>query len=709
MNSNQPDIRYLFEPESVAIIGASRDKNKIGYKFIENITAGGYRGKIYPVNPEGGEILGCQVYKKIEDIDAPLDVVCFVIPAKYIYDSVKSSADRGAKFGVIIASGFSEVGNKAEEKKIAAYARAHGMRIIGPNVFGIYSAVSSINATFGPSSVRSGHVAVITQSGAIGIGMMGKTVTENIGLSAIISVGNKSDIDESDLLEYLLEQKETNIILMYLEGVSNGERLVTVLKDTTRKKPVIVIKSGRSQKGAMAAASHTSSLAGEDRVFDDIIKQCGVIRSESILDALSWCHFLADTPLPKGENTVIITNGGGMGVMAADACEKYDVRLYDDLPGLTKTFSGLIPSFGSLKNPVDLSGQASAELYDNALMAALNNSSVHSVICLACQTAVFNPDGFRQIVEKRFPEFHRSKPLVLSLFGGAKIEQSLLRFQKSDIPAFEDVYEAVSLLGALYSFQRAKNNLPDEFPECRVDTAAVKEIINQVRADGRTFLLSSESLAVARLAGISTPKSYLARNLDEAVHFAEDIGYPVAMKVVSRDIIHKSDAGGVALDIIDRNEVMDAYAAIMHNARDYRPGAVIEGIEIEETVQTEIETIVGARRDQAFGPIVMFGLGGIYVEVMRDIAFRAFPLGIKEAFKMIGQIRAYPLLLGVRGEKRKDVDTLAGTIIKLGTILKSCQDISDIEINPLAVFEQGKGVRAIDVRILLSKREEAAS
>jgi acetate---CoA ligase (ADP-forming) len=708
MSRSLPDIKYLFEPRSVAIIGASRDKNKIGYKFVENITASGYQGKVYPVNPEGGEILGHKVYKKVEEIDEEIDLVCFVIPAKYIFDSVKSCADRGTRFGVIIASGFSETGNTAEEKKIVAYAREHGMRILGPNIFGVYSCNSSLNATFGPSNVRPGHVGVITQSGAIGIGMMGKTVTENIGLSAIISVGNKSDIDESDLLEYLIEQEQTKIILMYIEGVTDGERLVRILKDATRKKPIVVIKSGRSRRGAMAAASHTSSLAGEDKVFDDIIKQCGVIRSENILDALDWCHFLADNPLPKGENAVIITNGGGMGVLAADACEKYNVNLYDDTAGLTRSFSQVIPSFGSLKNPVDLSGQASAELYDNALTSALNNPDVHSVICLACQTAVFDPAGFREIIEKRFPEFNQTKPLVLSLFGGAKIEESLVSFRKNDIPAFPDVYEAVCLLGAMYSHYRTKNNAVDVIPNVEIDTNAINEIVKKVRDDHRTFLLSSESLAIAKIAGIPIPQSRIARNLDEAIRYAEEIHYPVAMKVVSKDIIHKSDAGGVALDIDNRNELMDAYAAIMHNSRAYKPDAIIEGIEIDEMLETDIETIVGARRDHGFGPIVMFGLGGIYVEVMRDIAFRAFPLGYKETMKMIGQIRSYPLLLGVRGEKRKDIETVADAIIKVGTILKSCPDISDIEINPLVVYEQGKGVKAVDVRILLSKPQEAA-
>ena len=380
---NNPDIKYLFEPRGVAIVGASRDPNKIGHKFIQNISASGYNGKVYPINPEGGEILGFKVYKSVDDIDGVVDIACMVIPAKFVLDSIKSCCAKGVKFAVIIAAGFSEIGNTAEEKKIVAYAHEHGMRILGPNIFGVYSAVSSLNATFGPKNVRPGNVAVITQSGAIGIGMMGKTVTQNIGLSSIVSVGNKSDLDESDLLEYLVDQKETNIILMYIEGVSDGARLVKILREAVKKKPIVVIKSGRSKRGAMAAASHTSSLAGEDRVFDDIIKQCGVIRAETIADALTWCRFLASTPTPKGENTIIITNGGGIGVLTADACEKFNVNLYDDQKVLSKTFADVIPAFGSSKNPIDLSGQAPVSYYDSALTTALNNNSVHSIICLA--------------------------------------------------------------------------------------------------------------------------------------------------------------------------------------------------------------------------------------------------------------------------------------------------------------------------------------
>ncbi len=706
---NKPDIRYLFEPRGVAVIGASHDQSKIGHKLVRNISLSGYKGKIFPVNPEGGEILGHKVYKNIEEVEGAADIACIVVPAKYVFEAIKSCASKGVKFAVIIASGFSEIGNVAEEKKIVAYARDHGMRVLGPNIFGVYSAAASLNATFGPVNVRSGNVAVITQSGAIGIGMMGKTVTENIGLSAIISVGNKSDIDEPDLLEYLIEQEQTKIILMYIEGVSDGERLIDTLKYAVRKKPVVVIKSGRSKRGAMAAASHTSSLAGEDRVFEDVIRQCGVIRAETINDALDWCHYLANSPIPQGENAVIITNGGGIGVLAADACEKFNVNLYDDLPNLTKTFGNVIPTFGSSKNPIDLSGQAPVSYYDSALSAALDNKSIHSVICLACETAVFNPDEFYQVVRKQAQEFCAKKPLVLSLFGGANIDHYVHELQQNDIPAFEDVYEAVSLLGAMYSYYRTRSTPIEPAPEMDIDTDKVNDIIRKVRADNRTFLLASEAQAIMQIAGIPVPKSRIAHNLDEAIQYAEEIGYPVVMKIVSRDIIHKSDAGGVALDLENKNEVMDAYEAINHNVRNYNPDVRIEGFEIDEMVRDETETIVAARRDVAFGPIVMFGMGGIYVEVMRDVAFRAFPLSYKEALKMISQIHSYPILLGVRGEKRKDIDTIADSIIRVGTIVKKCPEITDIEINPLVAYAQGEGARAVDVRILLSKPQEAAS
>ncbi|MCX5908177.1 MAG: acetyl CoA synthetase, partial [Deltaproteobacteria bacterium] len=309
----EPDIKYLFEPRSIAIIGASQDKKKIGYSIVNNIVSGGY---------------------SVEEINEPVDVVSIAIPAKFVFEAVKSCARSKVKYLEIITSGFSEIGNTEEEKKIVSLANEHNMRVLGPNIFGLFSAASSLNATFSGSPVIPGGVAIITQSGALGVAMIGKTAVENIGLSAIVSVGNKTDLDEADLLEYLMQQDLTKIILMYIEGVRKGEKLIPVLKRATGNIPVVVIKSGRSERGAIAAASHTGSLAGSDEIFDAIVKQCGVLRAESVEEAFNWCKFLANTPAPAGANTVIITNGGGIGVMATDACEKYDVKLYDDTTAL---------------------------------------------------------------------------------------------------------------------------------------------------------------------------------------------------------------------------------------------------------------------------------------------------------------------------------------------------------------------------------------
>jgi Acyl-CoA synthetase (NDP forming) len=673
---------------------------------VQNIIAGGYKGNIYPVNPKGGKLFGLKVYSSIENVDGNVDIAIITVPAKSVFESIKCCANKGVKFAVIISSGFSEIGNTSEEKKIVSYARNHGMRILGPNIFGLYSSPVLLNATFGPKDIKPGNVSVISQSGAIGIAMIGKTKAENFGLSVIVSVGNKSDINESDILEYLIQHKETKIVMMYIEGIREGERLINALKRATAQKPVVVIKSGRSERGAMAAASHTGSLSGADEVFEDIIRQCGVLRAESIHEALEWCRFFSNAQPPEGENVVIITNGGGVGVLATDACEKYNINLYDDMEDLRGTFSELVPEFGSFRNPVDLTGQATAINYGQALTAALKNPFIHSVICLGCETAVFDANNFSEIVKKRYDDYNSLKPVVFSIFGGEKIEKCISVLKKDNIPIYREIYGAVSCLGSLYSYYRYKSFFSETTEKTRIDINEVSNIVTKVRNDNRNFLLSYEAQVIMKAAGIPTPMTRIAHNINESIKYAEEIGYPVVMKVVSKDIIHKSDIGGVIVDLDNREEVIDAYEAITYNCRTNMPKAVIEGVEIAEKVEPGIETIVGARRDESFGPVVMFGLGGIYVEVMKDISFRSFPLNRQEAMKMISEIKTYPLLLGVRGEKKKDIVAITETIIKLGTILLECKDISDIEINPLVVYDEGGGINAVDVRILFSKSQE---
>jgi acetyl coenzyme A synthetase (ADP forming)-like protein len=709
MSEPYPDIHHLFEPKSIAVIGASHETTKIGYKVVQNIVQSGYQGQIYPINPQGGEVCGLAAYRSVEEIRGEVDVASIVIPARFVFDAVKSCARKKVKFLTIISSGFSEIGNNEEEKRIVDYAKENGMRVLGPNIFGIYSAEASLNATFGSSNVIPGGVAIITQSGALGIAMIGKTAVENIGLSAIVSVGNKTDVDEADLLDYLIQSQRTKIVLMYIEGVREGERLIHALKRVTEKIPVVVIKSGRSERGAIAAASHTGSLAGSDEIFDAIIRQCGVIRAESVEEAFDWCKFLSNHPQPPGENTVIITNGGGIGVMATDACEKFGVKLYDDTNALKEAFAQVTPDFGSTKNPVDLTGQAGSVHYDSALGEALKNDQIHSVIALYCETAVFDAENLVSMISRNDDQYKLCrKPLVFSIFGGEKTEACLSHLKRTHVAVYGDVYEAVACLGAAYSFYRYRNERSLDVADAEVDTAMIDRVITGALQEGRKFLLANEGQAVMRAAGIAIPQSRIARSLDEAVRTAEQIGYPVVMKVVSRDILHKSDAGGVALDLVDKKEVIDAYQAILRNCRAYKVDAVIDGVEVSEMVKMSTETIIGARRDRTFGPVIMFGLGGIYVEVMKDVAFRALPVNRKEVMSMVKQIRAYPLLLGVRGEEKKDVDGVVDTIIKVGAIIQKCERITDIEINPLVVYENGKGVLAVDVRILITNARKGA-
>ena len=697
-----PNLHDLFEPRSIAVIGASADRGKIGYRLVENILASGYRGEVYPINPRGGEVLGRRVYPTILDVEDEIDVACIAIPAASVFHAVTQCAQKGVKFVPIITSGFSEVGNLEEEKRIVAYARAHGMRVLGPNIFGVYSAKASLNTTFGPRDIQPGHVAIITQSGALGIAMIGKTAVEEIGLSAIVSVGNKADIDEADLLDYLIADDDTHVILMYIEGIKTGDRLLEVLSGGTQHKPIVLIKAGRSERGAVAAASHTGALAGSDVIFEAVTRQCGVLRAESLRDAFAWCKFLVETPLPSGENTVIITNGGGVGVMATDACEKYGVNLYGDRPTLKDIFSDVTPAFGSTQNPIDLTGQATDAGYHAALTAGLAHPAIHAVIALYCETMLFDIDQLATMMTT-FSARYRSahKPIIFSIFGGDRIETLIPTLRKRHVPFFTDVYEAVSCVGAMYAYFHHRT-APADAPEgVDINSRRIDQVVDNARHDGRGFLLAYEGQQVMAAADIATPQSHLAHNLDEAVAAAAATGYPVVMKIVSKDILHKSDVGGVALDLDNRDEVMDAYQAIIRSCRAHQPHAMIEGVEVSNMVPRGVEIIIGARRDATFGPIVMFGLGGVYVEVMKDMAFRLFPLSRREIMAMLKETRAYPLLLGVRGEAQKNIDGVIEAIMKLGTVIQQCRQISDIEINPLMVYEQGIDVTAVDVRILI--------
>lgn len=700
----ESNMNLLFEPKSIAVVGASSKPGKIGYSVVRNLQQGGFAGKIYPINPQGGEILGTKVYSSVKDIDGDVDVASIIVPAKLTFDAVKECADKGVKHIQIITSGFSEVGEHELEHKIVEYAKSKGSRILGPNIFGVFSATGNFNSTFSATEILRGNLAILTQSGALGIAMIGKTAVENIGLSAIVSIGNKADIDEADCLDYVVNNDLTKVILLYVEGVKGGEKFIEAIRKATKVKPIICVKSGRSKRGAMAAASHTGSLAGSDAITDAILKQCGVLRAESLQEAFNWCKFMAEAPAPKGKNGVIVTNGGGIGVMATDACEKYGVDLYDDQAVLKEVFAPATPEFGSLKNPIDITGGANSAAYDLALSAPADNKAMDATMALYCETATFDSENLAPMIRNTYKKHMDSKkPIVYAIVGGSAVEGAIVTLKKERVPVFADPYDAISCLGALFRHHNFNADRDDSIDEANIDLGAIEKVIDKALADNRTFLLANEGQDVMKAAGIMIPGAAISKNIDEAVKYAEQIGYPVVMKVVSRDILHKSDAGGVALNIENKNEVVDAYEAILKNCKAYKADAVIDGIEVCEMVKKGTELIVGARKDAQMGPIVMCGMGGIFVEVMKDVAFRSAALNRKEALKMIAETKSYALLLGARGEDPKDIDVVLDTIIKTATIIKKVPRITDIEINPVVVYEKGKGLKAVDVRILITK------
>ncbi len=708
MASNNDKLERLFDPRAVAIIGASREEGKIGHTLVSNIVECGYEGEVYPVNPKGGEIKGNKVYESIDDIPGPVDLALIAVPAKIVKDVVQKCGENDIPYVIVISSGFSEIGNVAEEDALVEEARKHGTRILGPNVFGIFSSKSDLNATFGPSDIEEGDIALISQSGALGIAMIGKTAQQSLGLSSIVSVGNKSDIDDIDLMDYFVDDDESKVIMIYMEGLDNGEEFIEKVEELPPDKVVVVIKAGRSEKGATAVASHTGSLAGSDRIFSSAFRQAGILRAESLEDAFNWSRAFSTSPLPTKDNTVVVTNGGGIGVLSADAAEKYDVKLLDDQTFLKETFEDHIPSFGSTKNPIDITGQAGKEEYEDALRQAFEADETGAVVGLYCETGTADPWEVAEAIKEVHDEYGDKKASVYTFTGGKKVDECVQWLREQKIPAFTDTYECVSALGALFKRKRhlEREKRKEEVPEPDIDKDKIKDIVSEVKGEGRYTLVEDEARTVLEHAGIPMAEGKVATSLQEAVEAAEDIGYPVVLKVVSEDIVHKTDAGGLALDLQNEKEVVDAYQAIISNCRKKYPDARIRGISVAKMLEGGEETIIGGTRDNSFGPLVMFGLGGVYVEVLEDVQFRVSPIGKEEAKRMIGEINSFPVLVGARGQTRKDLDALADVIYRMSFLMDEIEDISEIDLNPIKAFDQGEGCKAVDVAISLKKGDK---
>ncbi len=683
------NLKKVFNPKSVVVVGASSEPAKVGYQVLNNIVKNGFKGKIYPVNKKSTEILGVPCFPSVTACPTDIDFAVIAVPAPMVEGVLKECAAKNVKGAVIITSGFSEIGKKKEEQALKDLADKHDIALLGPNTFGFVYTPSNLNASFGPQNVTAGKIAFISQSGALGISLMGWTMMEKIGLASVVSLGNKADIGEKELIEYFNDDPNVSVILIYMEGIKDGRQFMT----TKIKKPVVILKSGTSTRGAQAAASHTGSLSGSDKIYTAAFNQLGMLRGRTFTQAFASACALS-MPEPKGDDTLIITNGGGIGVSATDECDNAGLKLFEDHVWLEEKFRPTMPEFGSTKNPIDVTGGGGREGYQKAVRVALAEDRIHSVIVLYCETAVLDPVEVARAVVDEYNAVKRNKPLVVTMVGGERSRQAIQILNENQIPAMTEVREAVAGLKSLYQWKEICAR-PKEKVKTPEAPAKALEVIERVRKEGRTFLLEHESREVFEACGVPMPKWGFATSADEAVKIAEKTQmYPVAMKITSVDIIHKSDVGGVILNIKNADEMRAKFDQMMETVKKNAPNAKLLGVNLCQMVDG-LQCIVGMNKDPQFGPAVMFGLGGIFVEVLKDVSFRIVPFGEGEAKRLIGEIKAKKLLDGYRGQgahKESIIKTLLA-------VQKIAEHVKEVDINPLITNKDGSF--AVDARIII--------
>jgi len=695
----------MLNPKSVAVVGASATPGKIGHTVLLNLQKDKFPGKIYPVNPSADEILGYKNYKTVSEIPDKVDAAILTVPAKFISDVIDDCGKAGVKALLIITSGFSEVGDKALEVEIVRKALSYGMRILGPNIVGVCSNSGKFNGSFAPFLPFPGKSSLISQSGALLIGIDAATYMRGIGFDKLISIGNMADVSFSELITWLASDEYTTCISLYIEGIKNGREFI----DASRKssKPIVALKAGVSAHGAAAAASHTGSLAGTEKVYKSAFQQAGVIQASDLDNLFDRTLALSLEPAMQGENVLIVTNGGGVGVLGTDAAEKAGIPLKFAPEDVQVEFKKHMPDFGSAKNPVDLTGMAGNEWYFDSVRYAIAHPWVHALVVLYCETAMTNPLEIAQSIKKALDESGvTDKPMTVSFVGGERSEKAMWWLVENGIPAYGAPDKALNAMGALREYHQIKQQASEKIPAYpNVDRQAALKVIEKTRADNRSSLTEIEAKEVFKAYGLPITTSILATTEEEAVNIAASIGFPIVMKIVSPDILHKSDAGGVKVNIKDEVGIREAFKTIMKSSKAFKPDARIHGVVIQEMAPWGTEVILGSVNDATFGPTVMFGLGGIFVEVLKDVTFRVAPFSLDQAKRMISEIRGAPILAGVRGEKPRDRDALADLICRYANMVLDLKDeISESDANPVLVYEETQGLKVVDARIILKKK-----
>ena len=696
----------LLHPESVAIIGASPDKKKVGYAALRNMVLSGFKGRLYAINTKAdqyGEIEGVKVYASINDIDDEIDLAVICIPARFVPSLMEDLGKKGVKYAAVITAGFKETGSEGAEleKKIVEIAQKYGIRIVGPNILGVVDTSAPMNASFAERSPIKGDVAFLSQSGALLTGILDWSCAEGIGYSSFVSLGNKADLDETDFIEALADDEQTLAIFAYLESISRGPEFIEVCRSVTRKKPVIIIKSGRSAAGARAASSHTGSMAGADTTYDVAFEKAGVIRVDDTQELFDMAFAFSFMPIPTGNRIVIITNAGGPGILATDAAEKSGLELATLSDEFKDKLREFLPPAANFNNPIDALGTAQAEDYGKVLELSLSSDDVDGVILiLTPQAMTEGQETADKIVEMR--NKHPHKPIVTVFIGGEILGPSIHHLKKNKIPCFPHPERGVGAMSALAEYDRIrKRSIDDQVPNLDRDKEQVRSIFDKVKSEGRKNLLGTEAINVAKAYGIYVPNTKLARSKDEAASLAEEIGFPVVMKITSPDIIHKTDIGGVRLNIKSKDEAAKVYVDIIAKAKEHYPETKLLAVDVQKMEKVGRELIVGSMKDPQFGSLVMVGLGGVYTNFFKDVAFGLAPLTKIESEKLLQRTKIYTLLKGVRGEPPSDIAAVNDTLLRISLLVNDFPEIEELDVNPFFVYEEGEGVSALDVKIKL--------
>ena len=701
-------LESLFSPRSVAVVGASAEPGKLGYSILDNVLKFGFKGPIYPINPRAPEILGVKAYPRLIDVPGDVDLIVIVVPPPAVLPVMKDAATKGVKAAVIITAGFREAGAEglAAERVVMEVARAAGIRVVGPNCLGVINTFAQLNGSFAPGMPAQGRIAFASQSGALLTALLDWAALYKIGFSKVVSLGNKADVSEIDLIRALQDDEETRVIAAYLEGITDGQEFMRTAREATRHKPLLIFKSGTTAAGSRAVSSHTGTLAGSEAAYVAAFKQTGAIRATTMGELFDLANAFAMQPLPAGRRLAIVTNAGGPGIIATDAAEKAGLQLSGFSPEAIAKLREKLPPTASFYNPVDIVGDALADRYDVAIGAVLPDPGVDGVLVLLTPQAVTEVEETARIIGKYAGQ--TEKPILASFVGGSRLVEGLKILREHNVPNYAFPEGAIGAFKAMADYRVWQTKPIVKAARMYADRTSAAAAIALARQAGRTTM-GHEALDLLAAYGFNLPVTGLARTADDAIVLAAEIGYPVVMKIVSPEILHKSDIGGVKVGIASPIEVRTAFASIYDGARRYAPDATIQGISVQSMARRGREVILGATYDPQFGHLIMFGLGGIYVEVLRDVAFRLAPLTPDDAREMIFEIRANALLRGVRGEPPADIDAIVDALLRLSQLVTDFPEITELDVNPLLVYPIGEGSMAVDSRVALAAPEARLS